>query len=62
VVDEYRGSLNDFSLVLEHKTFKHVGFGFGYNRNSLDIEVNKDTQRAGFNSLTSGFMLYVVVR
>ncbi len=61
-VDEYRGSLNDFSIAIEHQTFKHVGFGFGYNRNSLDIEVNKNNTHGAFNSLTSGFMFYVVLR
>jgi len=61
-IEEYRGSLNDFSLAIEHKTFDHVGFGFGFNRNSLELEVNTDSQRSAFNTVTSGFMLYVVVR
>jgi hypothetical protein len=61
-MDVYRGSLNDFSLAIEHQTFRHVGFSFGLNRNNLDLEVNKDTQRGKFNTLTSGFVFSVVVR
>ena len=60
--DKYTGSLTDFTLAVEHCTFKHVGFGLGVNRSSLDIKVNQGRLSAGFNSVLNGFMLYAVVR
>ena len=61
-VDAYQGALSDFTFALEHRTFQHVGFGFGLNRSSLDIEVDEDNRRGAFSSVLNGLMLYVVVR
>ncbi|MDH5221116.1 MAG: hypothetical protein OEW94_07780 [Betaproteobacteria bacterium] len=60
--DEYQGALSDFTIAVEHHTFKHVGFGFGLNRSSLDIEVQDPDQRGAFSSVLNGLMLYVTVR
>jgi hypothetical protein len=57
--DTYQGALNDFTIAIEHHTFKHVGFGFGLNRSSLDLEIDEDNKRGAFSSVLSGLMLYV---
>ena len=60
--DTYRGALNDFTAAIEHRTFKHVGFGFGLNRSSLDLEIDEDNKRGAFSTVLSGLMLYVTMR
>ena len=60
--DTYRGALNDFTIAIEHHTFKHVGFGFGLNRSSLDLEIDEDNKRGAFSTVLSGLMLYVTMR
>jgi hypothetical protein len=61
-VDKYKGSLSDFTLAVEHRTFQHVGFGFGLDRNSIDVEVTDTSKQGAFSSVLSGFMLYVTLR
>jgi hypothetical protein len=61
-VDVYQGALTDFTISIEHRTFKHVGFGFGLNRSSLDLEVDDDNKRGAFSSVLNGLMLYAVIR
>jgi hypothetical protein len=61
-VDQYKGALSDFTIAIEHHTFQHVGFGFGLNRSSLDVEVDNATKRGAFSSVLNGLMLYAVVR
>lgn len=60
--DTYRGSLNDFTLAVEHRTFPHVGFGFGLNRSSLDLQIEQDKNQGAVSTVLSGLMLYVFVR
>jgi hypothetical protein len=60
--DTYQGALNDFTIALEHHTFKHVGFGFGLNRSSLDLEINDGSKQGSVSSVLSGLMLYVTLR
>jgi len=61
-VDAYQGALTDFTISVEHRTFQHVGFGFGLNRSSLDVEVEDPDKRGAFSSVLNGLMLYVTVR
>jgi hypothetical protein len=61
-VDKYKGALSDFTIAVEHKTFTHLGFGFGLNRSSLDVEVDDANKRGAFSSVLNGLMLYAVVR
>lgn len=61
-IDEFQGAYSDFTLGVEHRTFRHVGFGLGLNRNALDVEVSSDKNRGAFNSVLNGFMLYVFAR
>jgi len=52
--DTYQGALNDFTIAVEHRTFKRVGFGFGLNRSSLDLEIDDGNRQGSFSSLLSG--------
>jgi len=61
-LDTVQGALSDFTLQIEHHTFKHIGFGLGLDRNSTDFNVYKDPKSIEFSSVLTGFMLYVVVR
>ena len=44
-VQTYTGALSDFTISIEHRTFQHLGFGFGLNRSSLDLEVDDGTKK-----------------
>lgn len=59
--DEFEGSLTDVRLSVEHQTFKHAGFGFGFNRIEYDLEVDDTSEdlRGSFNNTNSGFQAYV---
>lgn len=61
-VDKYQGGFSDFTFAIEHQTFKHLGFGFGLNRSSLDLEVDEGDKQGAFRSVLNGLMLYVAVR
>ena len=61
-VDAYQGALTDFTISIEHRTFQHLGFGFGLNRSSLDLEVDDGNKRGAFSTVLNGLMLYAVVR
>lgn len=60
-VQSYTGALSDFTVAVEHRTFTHVGFGFGLNRSSLDVEVDDGTKKGAFSSVLNGLMLYAVI-
>ncbi len=59
--DAYKGSLTDVRLNVEHQTFKHVGFGFGFNRIAFDFEADDkdDDFRGTFKNINDGFQAYV---
>lgn len=61
-VDAYKGTLSDFTLAVEHRTFRHLGFGFGLNRSTLDVEVDDGSTRGAFSTVLNGLMLYAVLR
>ena len=60
--NQYSGSLTDFTLAIEHSTFRHVGFGGGIERTSFDASVSGINKEGACSSVLSGIMLYVVVR
>lgn len=60
--DEIEGAYSDFTLGVEHRTFRPVGFGLGLNRNALDFDVSSDNKRGAVNSVLNGYMLYVFLR
>ena len=57
-VGDYRGSQQDFQLLLEHSTFKHVGFGFGINTIDINLRTRDDELRGEFDSSVLGFLGY----
>jgi hypothetical protein len=56
--DAYRGSLVDAGAFIEHRTFKHVGFGGGLNRLALDLEVDDDRYVGTAQHILTGWLVY----
>lgn len=44
----FKGGLLDLTIMLEHKTFKNVGFGFGVNSNRVNITIKKPDSNIDF--------------
>jgi hypothetical protein len=59
---EVQGSLSDFTVAIEHRTFKHFGFGFGLDRTSANFDVSHNRKSLSLDSVLTGFMLYGVYR
>lgn len=58
-LDEFEGSLTDLRLNVEHHTFKHAGFGFGFNRVAIELEADDGEFRGDFDNTLSGWQAYV---
>ncbi len=56
--DEFEGSMTDTRFVVEHHTFKHVGFGGGLNRFNFDIESEDDDFIGTFKQDFNGWLFY----
>jgi hypothetical protein len=56
---DFKGSMIDMRLVLEHHTFKNIGFGFGLNRFDLNVEASNDDILGEIDNTYNGFLLYV---
>ena len=50
----FRGFMTDLRTAIEHHTFKNVGFGFGVNRFSLNIE----TEDANADNIAEASVVY----
>lgn len=46
--ENYTGSILDLNIAVEHKTFKHFGFGLGINSNRLKIIIEKEDSPINF--------------
>jgi len=57
--DQYAGSLVDLQAFVEHRTFKHVGFGVGLNNFSFDLEVNDDQRFWDVQNVYRGYVVYL---
>jgi hypothetical protein len=59
----FKGTLTDFRTAVEHHTFKNVGFGFGVNRFSIDLETeDADADEIAEASVVyDGLLVYVKV-
>ena len=57
---DFGGSFRDTSLVAEHRTFKHVGFGFGIQRFNFNVEATKDQFSGSFDNRWEGIYLYLM--
>ena len=55
----YRGSQQDFQLLFEHSTFKHVGFGLGINTVDTNIRAQDEKIRGEFDSRILGLLGYI---
>ncbi len=55
---DYEGSWTDMRFLLEHRTFKHVGFGGGLNVWNFDIDAEDDDLRGSFKTRWDGWLLY----
>lgn len=58
-VGDYKGSQQDFQLLFEHSTFKHVGFGLGINTVNINMRAQDETFRGEFDSRILGLLGYV---
>jgi hypothetical protein len=58
-IGDYKGSQQDFQLLFEHSTFKHVGFGLGVNTVDINIRAQDDRIRGEFDSRILGLLGYI---
>ena len=56
---DYKGSQQDFQLLFEHSTFKHVGFGLGVNTVDINIRAQDEKIRGEFDSRILGLLGYI---
>jgi hypothetical protein len=56
---DYQGAQQDLMAVIEHQTFKNVGFGGGFNIVSLDLTANGSDFRGELDSSTAGVLVYL---
>ncbi len=59
--EDFEGNLTDTSLNFEHQTWKNVGFGFGFNRISFDLDADPSDEdfRGRFKNVNDGLRAYV---
>lgn len=55
---DFKGSQQDFQLLFEHSTFKHIGFGLGINTVDINVRAKSDTLRGEFDSRILGILGY----
>lgn len=60
-IGDYRGSQQDFQLLFEHSTFKHVGFGLGINTVDINIRAQDEKIRGELDSRIVGLLGYTKV-
>jgi hypothetical protein len=58
---DFKGSQQDFQLLFEHSTFKHVGFGIGINTVDINIRAQDDKLRGEFDSRILGILGYTKI-
>ena len=58
-VGDYKGNQQDFQLLFEHSTFKHVGFGLGINTVDINMRAQDEQIRGEFDSRILGLLGYV---
>jgi hypothetical protein len=56
---DYKGNQQDFQLLFEHSTFKHVGFGLGINTVDINIRAQDEKIRGEFDSRILGLLGYI---
>ena len=58
-IDDYKGSQQDFQLLFEHITFKHVGFGLGINTIDINMRAQGEQIRGEIDSRILGLLGYI---
>lgn len=58
-VGDVKGVFRDVVLAFEHDTFERIGFGFGINLNSLDVQSGDDDFRGVIDLSFQSAMVYV---
>jgi hypothetical protein len=56
---DYKGNQQDFQLLFEHSTFRHVGFGLGINTVDINIRAQDEKIRGEFDSRILGLLGYI---
>ncbi len=56
---DYKGSQQDFQLLFEHNTFKHIGFGF--NAVHFNLRTKSNAVRKEFDSRIPGVPGYIKI-
>lgn len=58
-IGDYKGNQQDFQLLFEHSTFKHVGFGLGINTVDINMRAQDEKIRGEFDSRILGLLGYI---
>lgn len=58
-VDDVKGSITHAAAFLEHQTFRHAGFGFGYDWFDIDVDATDPRWRGAADVRFQGPMLFV---
>lgn len=58
-VGDFDGSIDHLAIRLEHQTFRHVGFGLGYDYFELDVDIDDSDWRGFANYQFDGPTVYV---
>jgi len=56
---DYKGSLTDLRLNLEHHTWKHAGFGFGFNGIQTTLDYDTSSESGTLTNTIAGPQFYV---
>jgi hypothetical protein len=59
---DYEGSLTDVRFLLEHQTFKHLGFGIGFDRTAIDVEAANEDWTGSITSNWNSALAYAAFK
>ena len=56
---DYEGRFQEASFLVEHNTFKHIGFGGGLTALLVEMELDDEVWRGEFETSYNGALLYL---
>ena len=59
-IGDFGGSFRDTSIVVEHRSSKFIGFGFGLQRFDFSLDASKDDFSGEFNTNWDGIYVYML--
>ena len=59
--DKYSGHLVDAGVAIEHRTFKHLGFGVGWEYLDIELDVEEGRKTEKYRVEFRGPMLYAKI-